>query len=143
MLLQILQVDDVMLEVLLPPQFRFGQISGPLCPSLLISWDCRHVRVPRVLGPCAFCFFYAFTNPILALAAVDSMRSVRLILAVYSCRKASNRQKSKCAAFGLPLSSSTPMPHVSELPRPLLTLDHPTMNDGYRRLQFPHSNSQP
>ena len=37
MLLQILQLDDVMLEVILPPLFGFGQISGPLRPSLLIS----------------------------------------------------------------------------------------------------------
>ena len=83
MLLQILQLNDVMLQVLLPPQFGFGQISGPLRPSLLISWDCRHMRVPRVLGPRTFCSFYAFTNAVLALAAVDSMRNVRLILAVF------------------------------------------------------------
>ena len=83
MLLQILQLDDVMLEVILPPLFGFGQISGPLRPSLLISWDCCHVRVLCVLRPRTFCSFYAFTNAILALAAVDSMRNVRLILAVF------------------------------------------------------------
>ena len=71
-----------MLEIFLPPQFGFGRIFGFLRPSLLISWRCCHVRVQHVLGPCTFRCFYAFLNAVRALAAVDSMGNVRLILAV-------------------------------------------------------------